>query len=221
MLFGQAEILTLDLAAEGSNHATQASQIRQQVLSTTRLVNNLLDMARIQSGGFSLRKEWQSLEEIVGASLHMLEPLLSQHPIVVELPPEQILVNCDGSLLERVFTNLLENANKYAGTEATIGIRARTLPEWLEVEVWDNGPGIPADQLQLIFDKFSRGNKESAIPGVGLGLAICRAIIEVHDGRIWAENGANGGASFRFVLPLENRRDRRRRLRSVINAGET
>ncbi len=203
VLFGQAEILTLDLAAEGSNHATQASQIRQQVLSTTRLVNNLLDMARIQSGGFSLRKEWQSLEEIVGASLHMLEPLLSQHPIEVDLPPEQILVNCDGSLLERVFTNLLENANKYASAEATIGIRARTLPEWLEVEVWDNGPGIPADQLQLIFDKFSRGNKESAIPGVGLGLAICRAIIEVHDGRIWAENGANGGASFRFVLPLE------------------
>ena len=78
-------------------------------------------------------------------------------------------MNCDGSLLERVFTNLLENANKYAGTEATIGIRARTLPEWLEVEVWDNGPGIPADQLQLIFDKFSRGNKESAIPASAWG----------------------------------------------------
>ena len=203
VLFGQAEILTLDLAAEGSNHAPQASQIRQQVLSTTRLVNNLLDMARIQSGGFNLRKEWQSLEEIVGASLHMLEPLMTQHQIKVELPPEQILVNCDGSLLERVFTNLLENANKYAGYDATIGIRAHTLPEWLEVEVWDNGPGIPEGKKQLIFDKFSRGNKESAIPGVGLGLAICRAIIEVHGGRIWAENGANGGASFRFVLPLE------------------
>ncbi|KFK95148.1 MULTISPECIES: two-component system sensor histidine kinase KdpD [unclassified Serratia (in: enterobacteria)] len=203
VLFGQAEILTLDLAAEGSKHAAQASQIRQQVLSTTRLVNNLLDMARIQSGGFNLRKEWQSLEEIVGASLHMLEPLLAQHEIKVELPPEMVLINCDGSLLERVFTNLLENANKYAGAEAMIGIRARTLPDWLEVEVWDSGPGIPADQKQLIFDKFSRGNKESAIPGVGLGLAICRAIIEVHGGRIWAENGANGGASFRFMLPLE------------------
>ncbi len=203
VLFGQAEILTLDLAAEGSNHATQASQIRQQVLSTTRLVNNLLDMARIQSGGFNLRKEWQSLEEIVGASLHMLEPLMTQHQIKVELPAELVLVNCDGSLLERVFTNLLENANKYAGYDATIGIRAHTLPEWLEVEVWDNGPGIPEGKLQLIFDKFSRGNKESAIPGVGLGLAICRAIIEVHGGRIWAENGANGGARFRFVLPLE------------------
>jgi two-component system sensor histidine kinase KdpD len=203
VLFGQAEILTLDLAAEGSNHAPQASQIRQQVLSTTRLVNNLLDMARIQSGGFNLRKEWQSLEEIVGASLHMLEPLMTQHEIKVELPPELVLVNCDGSLLERVFTNLLENANKYAGYDATIGIRAHTLPEWLEVEVWDNGPGIPEGKMQLIFDKFSRGNKESAIPGVGLGLAICRAIIEVHGGRIWAENGANGGASFHFVLPLE------------------
>jgi two-component system sensor histidine kinase KdpD len=203
VLFGQAEILTLDLAAEGSNHATQASQIRQQVLSTTRLVNNLLDMARIQSGGFNLRKEWQSLEEIVGASLHMLEPLMTQHQIKVELPAELVLVNCDGSLLERVFTNLLENANKYAGYDATIGIRAHTLPEWLEVEVWDDGPGIPEGKLQLIFDKFSRGNKESAIPGVGLGLAICRAIIEVHGGRIWAENGANGGARFRFVLPLE------------------
>lgn len=203
VLFGQAEILTLDLAAEGSNHATQASQIRQQVLSTTRLVNNLLDMARIQSGGFNLRKEWQSLEEIVGASLHMLEPLMTQHQIKVELPAELVLVNCDGSLLERVFTNLLENANKYAGYDATIGIRAHTLPEWLEVEVWDDGPGIPEGKLQLIFDKFSRGNKESAIPGVGLGLAICRAIIEVHGGRIWAENGANGSARFRFVLPLE------------------
>jgi len=97
----------------------------------------------------------------------------------------------------------LENANKYAGIDAIIGIRAHTLPEWLEVEVWDNGPGIPEGKKQLIFDKFARGNKESAIPGVGLGLAICRAIIEVHGGRIWAENGANGGASFRFVLPLE------------------
>ncbi|MFI8415393.1 two-component system sensor histidine kinase KdpD [Serratia sp. NPDC078593] len=203
VLFGQAEILTLDLATEGSKHAHQAGQIRQHVLSTTRLVNNLLDMARIQSGGFNLRKEWQSLEEIVGASLHMLEPLLSQHDIKVELPNEMVLINCDGSLLERVFTNLLENANKYAGHDAIIGIRARTLPDWLEVEVWDNGPGIPLAQKQLIFDKFARGNKESAIPGVGLGLAICRAIIEVHGGRIWVENRPHGGASFNFLLPLE------------------
>ncbi|CND99961.1 two-component system sensor histidine kinase KdpD [Yersinia nurmii] len=203
VLFGQAEILTLDLAAEGSRHAPQASQIRQQVLSTTRLVNNLLDMARIQSGGFNLRKEWQSLEEIVGSALHMLETTLSSHLIELDLPSEMVLINCDGSLLERVFINLLENAHKYAGPGATLGIRAKVQEEWLNVEVWDNGPGITGGQEQLIFDKFSRGNKESAIPGVGLGLAICRAIIDVHGGRIWAEKGQNGGAAFHFVLPLE------------------
>ncbi|EPN4498119.1 two-component system sensor histidine kinase KdpD [Yersinia enterocolitica] len=203
VLFGQAEILTLDLAAEGSRHAPQANQIRQQVLSTTRLVNNLLDMARIQSGGFNLRKEWQSLEEIVGSALHMLETTLNHHHIRVELPDEMVLINCDGSLLERVFINLLENAHKYAGYDALLGIRATVQGEWLNVEVWDNGPGVTAGQEQLIFDKFSRGNKESAIPGVGLGLAICRAIIDVHGGRIWVEKSQEGGASFHFTLPLE------------------
>ncbi|MGK4442008.1 two-component system sensor histidine kinase KdpD [Yersinia enterocolitica] len=203
VLFGQAEILTLDLAAEGSRHAPQANQIRQQVLSTTRLVNNLLDMARIQSGGFSLRKEWQSLEEIVGSALHLLEATLSHNQIRVELPGEMVLINCDGSLLERVFINLLENAHKYAGYDALLGIRAVVQGEWLNIEVWDNGSGVAVGQEQLIFDKFSRGNKESAIPGVGLGLAICRAIIDVHGGRIWVEKNAEGGASFHFTLPLE------------------
>ncbi|CNI19528.1 MULTISPECIES: two-component system sensor histidine kinase KdpD [Yersinia] len=207
VLFGQAEILTLDLAAEGSRHAPQANQIRQQVLSTTRLVNNLLDMARIQSGGFNLRKEWQSLEEIVGSALNMLETALNHHHINVELPDEMVLINCDGSLLERVFINLLENAHKYAGFDALLGIRATVEDEWLHVEVWDNGPGVPLGQEQLIFDKFSRGNKESAIPGVGLGLAICRAIIDVHDGRIWVEQNSAGGASFHFMLPLEKAPD--------------
>lgn len=204
VLFGQAEILTLDLAAEGSSHALQANQIRQQVLSTTRLVNNLLDMARIQSGGFNLRKEWQSVEEIVGSALRMLETLLSSHSIEINLPDELLLVNCDASLIERVLINLLENAHKYAGINSTIGIKAVLLENWLEIEVWDNGPGITPGTERIIFDKFSRGNKESAIPGVGLGLAICRAIIDVHEGRIWAENSPQGGARFRFQLPLDH-----------------
>jgi len=203
VLFGQAEILTLDLASEGSSYAPQANQIRQQVLSTTRLVNNLLDMARIQSGGFNLRKEWQSVEEIIGSALRMLEPMLSNHQITVDLPEEMLLVNCDASLIERVFINLLENAHKYAGSQAKIVIKARTSEDWVEVDVSDNGPGIMAGGERQIFEKFSRGNKESAIPGVGLGLAICHAIIDVHNGRIWAENNPQGGATFSFMLPLE------------------
>lgn len=179
VLFGQAEILTLDLASEGSPHARQASEIRQHVLNTTRLVNNLLDMARIQSGGFNLKKEWLTLEEVVGSALQMLEPGLSSS-INLSLPEPLTLIHVDGPLFERVLINLLENAVKYAGAQAEIGIDAHVEGENLQLDVWDNGPGLPPGQEQTIFDKFARGNKESAVPGVGLGLAICRAIVDVH-----------------------------------------
>ncbi|MDU2498335.1 MAG: sensor histidine kinase [Klebsiella grimontii] len=203
VLFGQAEILTLDLASEGSKHAPQANEIRQHVLNTTRLVNNLLDMARIQSGGFNLHKEWLTLEEVVGSALRMLEPGLGGRHIQLALPDPLLLVHVDGPLFERVLINLLENAVKYAGTEAHIGITAHVDPHNLLLEVWDNGPGIPAGQEQAIFDKFARGNKESAIPGVGLGLAICQAIVEVHGGTISAATRPQGGACFRVTLPRE------------------
>ena len=203
MLFGQAEILTLDLASEGSKHAPQANEIRQHVLNTTRLVNNLLDMARIQSGGFNLHKEWLTLEEVVGSALRMLEPSLGGQHIQLDLPDPLQLVHVDGPLFERVLINLLENAHKYAGARANIGIRAEADARQLSLAVWDNGPGIPAGQEQAIFDKFARGNKESAIPGVGLGLAICQAIVDVHGGTISASNRPEGGASFRVTLPGE------------------
>ena len=202
VLFGQAEILTLDLASEGSPHARQASEIRQHVLNTTRLVNNLLDMARIQSGGFNLKKEWLTLEEVVGSALKMLEPGLL-HPINLSLPAPLTLIHVDGPLFERVLINLLENAIKYAGPQAQIGIDAQVESDHLQIDVWDNGPGIPQGQEQSVFDKFARGNKESAVPGVGLGLAICRAIVEVHGGTIAVYNRPQGGACFRVTLAQE------------------
>ncbi|QMI04541.1 two-component system sensor histidine kinase KdpD [Citrobacter sp. RHB25-C09] len=202
VLFGQAEILTLDLASAGSPHAKQASEIRQHVLNTTRLVNNLLDMARIQSGGFNLNKEWLTLEEVVGSALKMLEPGLA-HPINLSLPEPLTLIHVDGPLFERVLINLLENAIKYAGPQAEIGIDAHVAGDHLQLDVWDNGPGIAEGQQQLIFDKFARGNKESAVPGVGLGLAICRAIVEVHGGTIAVSNRPQGGACFRVTLVQE------------------
>lgn len=202
VLFGQAEILTLDLASEGSPHARQASEIRQHVLNTTRLVNNLLDMARIQSGGFNLKKEWLTLEEVVGSALQMLEPGLSA-PINLSLPEPLTLIHVDGPLFERVLINLLENAVKYAGPQAQIGINASVDGAHLQLDVWDNGPGIPSGMEQRVFDKFSRGNKESSVPGVGLGLAICQAIVDVHGGTISVHNRAQGGACFRVTLPQE------------------
>ncbi|WP_413731697.1 two-component system sensor histidine kinase KdpD [Sodalis sp. RH20] len=202
VLFGQSEILTLDLAAEGSKYAPQASQIRQQTLSTIRLVNNMLDMARIQSGGLNLRAEWVALEEVIGSTLKIMKPLLAQRQVRLELPDHLVLIKADGALLERVFTNLLENALKYAGDNAQLGIRAYEQRHRLEIEVWDNGPGIPVGQEQKIFEKFARGNKESAVPGVGLGLAICKAIIEMHEGQIRAGNRSEGGACFYISLPV-------------------
>ena len=203
VLFGQAEILTLDLASEGSPHAAQASEIRQHVLNTTRLVNNLLDMARLQSGGFNLRKEWLTLEEVVGSAIRTLEPGLGGRHIALSLASPLTLIHVDGALFERVLINLLENAVKYAGAAAQIGIRTSGGGSPPRLEVWDSGPGIPAGQEQAIFAKFARGHKESAIPGVGLGLAICQAIVEVHGGQLEGRNRPQGGASFVVTLPPE------------------
>lgn len=154
------------------------------------------------SRGFNLKKEWLTLEEVVGSALQMLEPGLSS-PINLSLPEPLTLIHVDGPLFERVLINLLENAVKYAGAQAEIGIDAHVEGENLQLDVWDNGPGLPPGQEQTIFDKFARGNKESAVPGVGLGLAICRAIVDVHGGTITAFNRPEGGACFRVTLPQQ------------------
>ena len=203
VLFGQSEILLLDLSAEGSAHTEQVSQIRQQILTTSRLVNNLLDMARIQSGGIQVNLQWNLLQEIAGSAIRSLSYLLDKHPLQIDIPAD-LLLYCDSLLIERVLTNLLENAVKYTASQTKLGIKATVEEDQIHVEVWDEGAGIPTEQLQLIFNKFSRAVKESAIPGVGLGLAICSAIIHLHEGKIWAENNKKGGASFHFVLPLKS-----------------
>ncbi len=208
VLFGQAEILTLDLASENSPYAQQASALREQTLNTIRLVNNLLDMARLQSGGFHLKREWMALDELIGSTLRSMNASLGERTVQLDLPPELLLINVDAPLMERVLANLLENALKYAGTDAGLGIHARSVEAQpngvsrLEITVWDSGPGIPVGQERQIFEKFSRGNKESSVPGVGLGLAICQAIVAMHHGEIVAQNRPQGGASFIISLPM-------------------
>lgn len=201
VLFGQAEMLMLDLSADNSKFTPQASQIREQTLSTIRLVSNMLDMARIQSGGLNLHQEWLLLEELVGSALTQLAAILPGDSVQLALPDRLIWLHGDSTLLERVFINLLENSVKYAGAQTPRGIRAREQAGRLEIEIWDSGPGIPAGQEEKIFDKFTRGDKESAVPGVGLGLAICKAIIETHGGQISARTRPEGGVSFLISLP--------------------
>jgi two-component system sensor histidine kinase KdpD len=166
-------------------------------------VNDLLEMAKLQSGAITLRKDWQSLEEIVGSALKDLESVMTEHPLELDVPADLPLIKCDAVLMERVLVNLLENAAKYTDAGTTIGINAGTTDALVRVEVWDAGAGLPPGQERAIFEKFARGKKESSIPGTGLGLAICEAIVQAHGGRIWAENRTPQGARFVFTLPLD------------------
>ncbi|MDO5652982.1 MAG: DUF4118 domain-containing protein [Brachymonas sp.] len=202
-LVGLADALTLQQPRLQEPHAGLAQAIREEALRTTALVHNLLDMARLQAGTVKLHKEWQPLEEVVGTALRARAGMLAQHEVRVELPPDLPLVEFDAVLIERVLVNLLENAAKYtlAGSRITMG--AHPQGKDMHIRVCDNGAGLPAGMEKRVFDKFTRGQEESAISGVGLGLSIVRAIVEAHKGRVWAERGEGGtGVCFVFTLPL-------------------
>jgi two-component system sensor histidine kinase KdpD len=170
------------------------------------MVNNLLDMARLQSGAVQLKRAWQPIEEVVGTALQSVGGALVGHTLRTELAADLPLVDIDAVLIERVFGNLLENAGKYTPVGSVVTVAARVAGSDLLVTVTDDGPGLPAGREEALFEKFTRGERESATPGVGLGLAICRAIVEAHGGRIWVESAGlpppRGGARFCFTLPL-------------------
>jgi two-component system sensor histidine kinase KdpD len=194
---------------EGDTPLDQAT--RDELLKTAydeaerlnRLVGNLLDMTRIEAGSLQMRKEWQPLEEVVGAALTRMEPQLRDHPVTTDLPAGLALVPLDSVLIEQVLINLLENAAKYAPAGSPITLSASTAPKAVTVEIADRGPGIPPGDEQRMFDKFYRAASVNGQRGAGLGLAICKGIVEAHRGRIWAENRPGGGAILRFMLPLE------------------
>jgi two-component system sensor histidine kinase KdpD len=175
--------------------------ILEEAERLNRLIRNLLDMTRLESGTVKVNKEWVPLEEVIGAALNRLDVRLAKRPVQVTLPPELPLLPFDAMLLEIVLINLLENALKYS--EGPIEIGASLSPKEVVVTVADRGPGILVGQERLVFDKFHRSVREGAPGGVGLGLAICRAIVTAHGGRIWAQNREGGGAVFRFSLPIE------------------
>jgi two-component system sensor histidine kinase KdpD len=203
-----------------------AEALRDEAIRMNHLVSNLLDMARIQSGQLRLNLQWQALEEVVGSALHASRVPLAGREVQLHLPGDLPLVSYDAVLIERVLCNLLENAIKYTPADATLTISAETAGSFLKIRVADTGPGLPPGQEEEIFEKFTRGEHESAKPGVGLGLSICRAIVEAHRGTIRAYNldgsvvqgtnqsvthggaqeiepsGRSSGACFEFLLPL-------------------
>jgi len=201
-LTGLAESLRM---TEPSLSAAQHEIAEELVSSAIRMsaqVNNLLDMARFESGEFRLTSSWNSVEEMIGSAVRLSKRVLASRTLKTDVPADLPLVKCDAVLIERVLVNLLENAAKYTPPDAIVEIVAQSVGEEMRVTVVDNGPGIRPGSEQEIFNKFSRGVRESAISGVGLGLAICKAIVEAHGGSISAANRGGRGAAFTFTLPI-------------------
>jgi|HubBroStandDraft_1064217.scaffolds.fasta_scaffold02886_5 two-component system, OmpR family, sensor histidine kinase KdpD len=202
VLVGLAESLALTKPPLSPQQLESAEAIQEEARRMSTLVSNLLDMARIESGEVKLNLQWQPLEEVVGSAMSSTREMLKHHLVEVHLPRNLPLVRIDALLIERVLVNLLENASKYTPPGSRITMSAEVVGDQLSVSVSDNGPGLGAGREEAIFQKFTRGERESATPGVGLGLAICRAIVESHQGRIVAAQRPGGGARFTFTLPL-------------------
>jgi two-component system, OmpR family, sensor histidine kinase KdpD len=165
------------------------------------LVGNLLDMSRIESGALKPKRDWNLLSEIIEGVLGRMKHLAVEHEIKIDVPDTLPLVPVDYVQMEQVFTNLISNSLKYAPARTTVLIRARVEGETVHVQVRNQGPQVPPEHLERIFDKFYRVTAADRVTGTGLGLSICKGIVEAHGGRIWAENVPDGLA-FNFTLPL-------------------
>jgi len=176
--------------------------IHEDAQRMSDLTHKILDMARLEAGKVVLNRQWYALEEIIGSALRRMRKQLGNRPVAVDLDDGLTLVYVDAVLMQQVLVNLLENAVKYTSEASPIEIRAALSPELLTLSVADRGPGIPEEFRHQIFEKFFRIHPEAPQSGAGLGLAICRAIVNAHGGRIRAESRIGGGTVFRLDLPL-------------------
>jgi two-component system sensor histidine kinase KdpD len=165
------------------------------------LVGNLLDMSRIESGALKPKLEWNILPEIVGSVLVRMRHSTDEHKLEIDIPESLPFVPVDYVQMEQVFTNLVSNSLKYAPLNTVIRIRANIEGDTIHVQVSNQGPQVPTEHLERIFDKFYRITAADRVTGTGLGLSICKGIIEAHGGHIWAEN-VSDGLAFNFTLPL-------------------
>jgi two-component system sensor histidine kinase KdpD len=200
-IHGAAGTLLLPSQMAETTRRDLLTMIQDESERLAHLLGNLLDLTRLESGAIQVQKEWQPLEEVVGSALGRMEKRQGALPIRVTLPEALPLVPLDAALIEQLLVNLLTNAQRHAPGEE-IDLRAWDEPGWIHLEVADRGPGIPSGFQDRIFDKFFR-LPEAREGGVGLGLAICRAVVQAHGGSIHAENRPGGGSCFHVALPLD------------------
>lgn len=201
-LVGTADTLMLAPALAPEKQQALLAGLREQAHSIYQFVNNLLDMARLQSGNVELNLAWQPIEEVVGATLQQVRSIAGAREIGVSIAPGLPPVMIDAVLVERALWNLLENAIKYSPDDSPIDIDIRQAGEEIDIAVRDRGEGLPTDDVEALFGLFQRGHAESSIPGAGLGLAIVKSIAGAHHGRLSASRRDGGGSCFHFALPL-------------------
>ncbi|MBE3560332.1 MAG: hypothetical protein IMW89_14070, partial [Ktedonobacteraceae bacterium] len=185
-----------------------AMTIEREANRLNRLVGNLLDMSRIEGGALKPEKEWYPLDELIHDVLERMQSQIQGRTVRTMIPEDLPPVKLDYLQMDQVMTNLVENALRYTPAGSPVDITVAVIDRQVLVSVADRGPGIPPGDLERIFDKFYRvmgtKNRGTSTMGTGLGLAVCRGLVEAHGGHIWAENRPQGGAVFKFTLPLDD-----------------
>lgn len=187
----------LDTAAQ----VALVENARQEADRLNRLVGNLLDMTRLESGTVRVNREPAEIEDVIGAALEQLNGRVGRRQISVSVPRDLPLVPLDFGLMVQVLINLVDNAIKYSPPDSLIEVQATRGDNDVEIQVADRGIGIPPADLERVFDKFYRVQRPESVTGTGMGLSICKGIVEAHGGRIWAENRTGGGTIVRVTLP--------------------
>lgn len=180
-----------------------ARSIFDQAREMSEHVAKVLQMTRLETGAINVDRDWASLHEIVGSVLARLSERMAAHRVIVALPDDLPLVRVDATLIEQALANLLENCAKHTPAGTVVRVRAQRSETEIMVTVEDYSGGLSDSELERVFAKFHHGSVEGGGTDVGLGLAICRAIVRLHGGRAWADRVPAGGTAFRFTLPLE------------------
>jgi two-component system sensor histidine kinase KdpD len=190
------------VAMDPQIHQDLVDTARYEADRMNRLVGNLLNMTRLEAGAMRVTKQPGDIQDAIGTALENLNDHLGERIISLDIERNIPLVPMDFVLIVQVLVNLIDNAMKYSDLESPVEIQARQIDHEIHVRVSDRGIGIPADDLERIFEKFYRVQRPEKISGTGLGLSISKGIVEAHGGRIWAENRTGGGTTIIFCLPL-------------------
>jgi two-component system sensor histidine kinase KdpD len=189
------------LTIEPGARAALARSIASRARDMSELISNVLDLMRFESGQMPMRRHWETLDDLVGLALGRIEPRLGTRRVSVELAPDLPPLYVDAVLFTQVLANLLENAVKHTPDGTLVRVVGHAADGQVTIAVEDDGPGLPPGDPDRLFAKFQRGRSEGDVPGAGLGLAICRAVVHAHGGRISAGNRDGGGARFVITLP--------------------